>query len=243
MNVWVPAAGIGIGIVAIGGLALASRRRRRPKKKPHMLCPSAAGKSAPKRPEDLGPGDFVALTFASGDEKVKATTWALVLRLPEDKADLRMWVRLVGETTTAGPVPLPKEVGKTLGDTLVADWSCVWDFYRAAHGKGLVLCGNFGEQVSGKKPALVEPTPLMDVQIYLALADANNPQLPGPGWDVPDPVWARVLSVSLGGSVVRVRIVTEPRIPEGATEPIHGMKVGDELDITRDCIFDFREAE
>ena len=244
MRPWVPWAAAGGLAFTFVGVALArSGGRRKPAKKPHSLCPDSIGRTAPHRPDDLHPGDFVALTFASGDEKVKAATWAVVLSLPDDPTDTRMWVRIVGAVSPTGATKLPKAVGQKLGDTLVVPWSCVWDFFRSKGGKGLALCGSFGEEISGKKPALVEPTPAMDVQLWLAVADPKNPQLPGPGWNIPDPVWARVLSVSQSGSVVRVRIIDDPFVPEGFSAPPHGILRGDELDVTRDCIFDFREAQ
>ena len=60
---------------------------------------------------------------------------------------------------------------------------------------------------------------------------------PGPGWDVPNPVWARVIDVSATQSVLQVVLLEEPTALPGMT-----LQYGDRLDIGRDCIFEVRSG-
>lgn len=244
MSAWIPYAVAGGAVAVVTGVAIAFARpkKKKPKKPGRLFCPAEVGRSAPSRPADLAVGDFVGVSLVAGDEKSGESTWAVILKLGE-KGDTRMWVRLVGAHSTVGPKPLLETHGFRLGQSLLVDWPCVWELFRPEKRTGLALCGQWGKDVALREPALFTPTTEHEVLVYIAPADPANPQLPGPGWDVEDPVWARIVSVSPGGSVMRVRILDEPenRLPSGKTA--HGLEQGDELDVTRDCIFDTRKAE
>lgn len=177
----------------------------------------------------LREGDFVAITLRGA--KVSAATWAVVITagVPDVRA------RLVGEFGPVGVRALPAKLGFRLGDILTFSRECIFETYRPS-STGVVLCGQWLRDVSGRGPVSSSTAaPGDDVQIWLAPADPKNPQQPGPGFDVPDPVWAKIESVSVAGHVLRVRVLDAPTNTAG-----HGVVAGAEFDITRECIADRR---
>ena len=223
-------AGLGLAGVAVLFGTRRAAKRRAAAKKPSVVCPASPVADT----SELASGDFVAITLRSADRKLKVATWALVIATGLGAGrDVR--VRLVGEFGLAGVRILPPELGFRLGDQLTIGRRCIFEVYRPATS-GVVLCGQWLVDVA-HSAAIATPDLLAgdDVQIWLAPADPGNPQMPGPGYDVLDPVWATVVRVSAACHVVRVRLLDAPGNTGG-----HGSAQGAELDITRECITDRR---
>ncbi len=218
------------GVVVVGVAASSGGRRRRRAARTSVVCPA----STPADTSELQLGDFVAITLRSGDRKLLVTTWALVVG---NRPGRKLRVRLVGEFGLAGVRMLPPELGFRLGDHVVIARTCILEVYHPARS-GVVLCGQWLVDATGKGAASAADRVAGDeVLIWLAPADPSNPQLPGPGWDVKDSVWARIEAVSRAGHVLRVRVLDDPANTAG-----HGIVAGDVFDITRECIADTRAA-
>lgn len=222
--------GVGVGIIVIGLVAtkVAARGRRpAPPRRIATLVPAAA----PADTSSLAAGDYVAITLREppgpSSAGIEITTWAQVVAIDDDGT---IFARLVGEFTSAGVRPLPKSFGIRLGDQLAILGAHVLEVYRPAR-TGVVLCGNWLREAAKHDPVAVAVVPGDTITIWLAPALAQNRQLPGPGWDVPDPVAAEVVSVSTAGHVLRVRVTGTPTLTA-----VHGIVAGDEFDITRECV-------
>jgi hypothetical protein len=74
-----------------------------------------------------------------------------------------------------------------------------------------------------------------EVLIFIAPVKEGTAMTPAPGWDVPDPVWARITSVSGSKSILTVMLLKDP-IERGGVL----LRNGDSIDISRDCIFEVR---
>lgn len=210
-----------------------------------VVCPAELG-HLPASTVNAHPGDFVLLRLASAAGTFSEVVWAVIesirnegaSKLPPgtDKSSA-MRVRLVG-TIGSSSVATPNTAkhGFDVGASILLDVGCAWEVFRTS-SKGMALCGLFGQEVSGKGTPATAGAVVAgeEVLIYLAPVKEGAILVPGPGWDVANPVWARIVRVSSSGSILRVAILEPPAIVAGMT-----LVAGDELDISRDCVFGVR---
>ncbi len=231
---WLGAGLLVAGVAVVGVSALGGRRRAKVVGRPSVVCPARP----PADTSELAIGDYVAVTLrgpkttSKKSERLRVTTWALVVG---NQPNRRVLVRLVGEFGLAGVRMLPAELGYQLGDRITIARQCILEVYHPARS-GVVLCGQWLVDATGKGAVAAANRVAGDeVLIFIAPADPNNPQLPGPGWDILDSVWARIESISRAGHVLSVRVLDDPSNTAG-----HGIVAGDTFDITRECIADAR---
>ena len=223
-----------------------ARRRKLPApttKQGAVVCPAALGR-VPASTVGAKPGDFVALRLADHAGTFTEIVWAIILtihgkgaKLPWGASSTAMQVRLTGTIgTTSVAVPQTARHGFDIGDTLVLEDNCAWEVFHG-NSKGMALCGLFGRKVSdtGTPAAAGALVAGEEVLIYLAPVKKGSVLTPGPGWDVPNPVWARVVRVSQTKSVLQVRLLDVPAPMPGMT-----LKKGTRIDINRDCVYGVR---
>lgn len=212
-----------------------------------VVCPGEIG-VVPARLGLARPGDFVALRLANHSGTFTEIVWAVIetihgkgspaAKLPSSApASTAMVVRLTGTIgSTIVSTPDAKMHGFSIGVRLVLETNCAWELFRSS-SKGMALCGLYGQQVAGHPaPAsAADAVAGQEVLVYLAPVEAGAAMTPGPGWDVPNPVWARIVHVSATKSVLRVLLLEQP-----APMPSMTLGSGDRIDISRDCIFDVR---
>ncbi len=251
---------IALGVAGLGlvtyGFARArkpAKRRRLPKKVPPpttkkgaVICPAELG-FVPASTTTAEPGDFVALRLADHKGTFTEVVWAMILsihgkgddpsKLPGGSASTTMQVRLTGTVgTTSVHVPDTPRHGFDIGTKLVLEESCAWEVFHV-NQKGMALCGLFGRQVA--EGAIATGVDVLvageEVRVFLAPIKAGSMMIPGPGWDVANPVWTRIVDVSPTKNVLRVMLLEEPAPMPGMT-----LEEGNRLDINRDCVFDTR---
>ena len=252
-----------LGTASLGLLVYGTRRaRRRPSRRfavpaiPKVAPPSTVRgavvcplelRQIPANLSDAQPGDFVAIRLADHAGTFTEVVWAVVesihgkgkgaSKLPGGSKSTAMGVRITG---TIGPMtvatPNAAMHGFDVGSKFLLENNCAWELLHTT-SRGMALCGVFGRDVSGKGTPAAAGAVVAgeEVLIYLAPVKSGTVLSPGPGWDVPNPVWARIIRVSRTKTVLRVRILEEP-----AAMPAMTLATGDRLDISRDCIFDVR---
>jgi len=200
-------------------------------------------------PADLSgarPGDFVALRVADHAGTFTELIWGIIesihgtgaaAKLPGGSASTAMTVKLTGSVGSMSvSAPNTAMHGFDLGSRLLLENTCAWEHFRTT-AKGMALCGLFGQEVAGKAAPAAASTvgPGEDVLLYVAPVKPGTSLTPGPGWDVPNAVWARITRVSTSGSVLTVALLEDPQSAPGLM-----LAQGDTLDISRDCVFDVR---
>ena len=210
-----------------------------------MVCPAELGK-LPAPTKSLKPGDFVAIRLADHAGGFTEVVWATVQsiirkrksKLPGAVASA-IRIRVTGTVGTSSvATPASEMHGFDIGTKMAIDRNCVWEVFHTSK-RGMALCGLYGRKVSGQgTPAAAGAAVAGDeVLIYLAPVKDGTILVPGPGWDVPNPVWARIVRVSATQSVLRVKILDTPGAMPGMT-----LERGNVLDVSRDCIYEVRGA-
>lgn len=255
---------IALGVAGFGLLALGTRRtRKRPSarfdaltgtRKRRKLQPPVTSRGSVVCPLEVGhipvslsgavPGDFVAIRLADNAGTFTEVVWGIIeaihgkgSKIPGGASSSSMVVRLTGSIGSAS-VTTPNSAmhGFDIGSTLLLEDNCAWEHFRSS-AKGMALCGLYGQDVSGTSTPASAAGVVSGEEVLLFLAPVKDGTVmsPGPGWDVPDPVWARITDVSSSKSVLRVMLLDDPIEREGVS-----LRKGDSIDISRDCIFDVR---
>lgn len=219
-----------VGLVVVGGTLFFAARAMGGE----LLGPKLPLKGAPACPPTpaptagLRPADYVILVLQNRDETFQELVWGQVLsRSPEGDEFL---VRLLGTTGEAGGVELEKaKHGYRIGDQLKVDAACVWDTMAMPDvgGKGHILCGFEGEEVTGTPPAEVGDLRTGDqVQIVVSTLVGTEAHA--------DPLWVSVDGISRTGYVVYGTIHDKVRFP------MHGFRQWQKIQFGKDCIFAWR---
>ena len=218
-----------VALVGIAGLSLMwitrdkeeDKTPRVPRGRP--VCPPTAAPTA-----GLRPGDYAILVLEDRDSTFEEPAWGQVLsRSPDGDAFL---VRLLGTTGDVGAVQLAKDKhGFRVGDMLKVEASCVWDTMAQPDtgGKGQLFCGFAGADLIGEDPVHVPELAERDeVKVIASTLIGSQAHA--------DELWVKVDGLSRTGNVVYGTIISTIHFP------MHGFRQWQEIQFSRDCIFDAR---
>jgi hypothetical protein len=235
--------------LAVFGLAVAAYRPKRKKKATRrvpssnergaIICPSSAGR-LPASTGSVRPGDLVALEVADHARTYMESVWAIVEGIRDRGAKTGpdgMLVRITGKVgRTSVRAPRTEMHGYDLGQRVMLGTDCAWDVFHVTP-KGMALCGLYGDQASESESVGASASPGDEAKLFLAPVKHGTVLEPGPGWNIPNPVWARVIAQSRSKNVLRVKLLQEPVHSRGVD-----LRKGDTIDIGRDCIYGLRPA-
>ncbi len=239
---------VAVGLALMGFVAASYRPK--PKKKRSRRVPASNEKGAIVCPMDAGripasthsvrPGDLVAIEIADHARTFIESVWGIVEGIRDRGVKTGpdgMLVRLTGKVgRTSVKAPRTEMHGYDLGQRVLVGADCAWDVFHTSPS-GMALCGLYGEQVAETTSVGATAAPGDEVRIFLAPVKHGTVLEPGPGWNIPNAVWARVVGQSRSKNILRVRLLEEPIHSRGVE-----LNEGDAIDIGRDCIFGLRPA-
>lgn len=195
--------------------------RRTPKGRP--VCPPSPAPTA-----SLGPGDYAILVLENREGTFEEMAWGQVIaRAPDGRKFL---TRLLGTAGEKGVVQLTKDVhGFRIGDMLAVAADCIWDTMAQPDtgGKGQLFCGFTGEGLIGESPMpALDLKPKDEAMVLASTLIGSDAHV--------DRLWVRVDGLSRTGNVVYGTIIST------INYPIHGFRQWQQIQFSRDCIFDAR---
>ncbi len=199
----------------------------------YLLCPADLG-SFPGDTTGLVRGDFVIIELSAKDASFREATWAQVLSISPDGAELYIQIR--GEYRETGVHPLSgAKHGYHINDRMIIPRTCVFDMLHVpAQLEGKIPCGPELSAYTHEDTGAILYTPkdTSDLStadlVQIVLADT----VPA-SWN--EPVWVVVTSISPTKNIITGFITDEPTLSDR-----HKLRQYAKVSFNRDCVVGVR---
>lgn len=198
----------------------------------YLLCPADIDQM-PGSTKGLAKGDFVIIQLSTKDDSFREPTWAQVLSISPDGADL--YIQITGEYLESGVRPLSAaKHGYHINDRMIIPRTCVFDMLHI-HSKleGIIACGpelsSYTNEAGKPLYKLLDTTEVsMSDLVQIVVADSTLAS-----WS--EPLWVLISKISPTKQVITGIITDEPELSDK-----HKLKQYSQVSFNRDCVVGIR---